>query len=271
MEALVTQYDLTYMSYGAGVQSTAMLVCSNLGLHGVPKVDVAIFADTGDEPQYVYDNIERMTAWSDIPLEVVTAGNLADSVTAKSGRYTNIPAWGLSQEGMSVPLKRSCTTDYKIKPIERHVRHLLGYKKGQRVKERVLCCMGISLDEAHRMKPSRTHWIDNAYPLVDGLIRRHKCVEIVTQAGLPMPQRSSCVYCPYHSDDEWRKMKQDRPEDFARACEVDMAIRDPESLYDKAANNPAYLHKSRQPLSEVDFTDNQLDLFGNECEGYCGL
>ncbi len=45
-------FDFTYLSLGAGVQSTAMLIMSALGLYGCPNADVAIFADTGDEPAW---------------------------------------------------------------------------------------------------------------------------------------------------------------------------------------------------------------------------
>jgi hypothetical protein len=33
-----------------------------------------------------------------------------------------------------------------------------------------------------------------------------------------------------------------------------------------------YLHRNCVPISEVNFNEdnNQLDLFNNECEGYCG-
>ena len=51
------RHDLTYISLGAGVQSSALLVCSLLGLHRVPRADVAIFADTQNEPPHVYRRV----------------------------------------------------------------------------------------------------------------------------------------------------------------------------------------------------------------------
>ena len=39
--------------------------------------------------------------------------------------------------------------------------------------------------------------------------------------------------------------------------------------------NPVYLHRSMTPLDEVDLSTEQdrgqLDMFGNECEGMCGV
>lgn len=48
------------LSLGAGVQSTTLLLMSLDGT--LPKVDYAIFADTGWEPQRVYDHLDRITA-----------------------------------------------------------------------------------------------------------------------------------------------------------------------------------------------------------------
>ena len=56
-------HKLTYISLGAGVQSTAMYVLSALGKQGVPRADFAVFADTGDEPRHVYEQLEKLEDW----------------------------------------------------------------------------------------------------------------------------------------------------------------------------------------------------------------
>jgi hypothetical protein len=266
MEAPVTHYDLTYISYGAGVQSTALLVCSNLGLHGVPKADVAIFADTGDEPEYIYEYLEVVKQWSDIPIEVCQHGVLSEDSDKR--QFACVPAYSSNADGSSSLLRRQCTREYKISPIQQHVRKLLGYEKGQRVKHQALCLLGISRDEVSRIKPSRTKWITNAWPLVDALLRRDQCAELVVNAGLPMPSKSSCVYCPFHSDKYFGWLKDTHPQEFEAACEFDEMIR-------HKGQNPdlgqLYVHKSRKPLRDIDFSSNQLEMFENECEGYCGL
>jgi len=265
-EALVTHYDLTYISYGAGVQSTALLVCSNLGLHGVPKADVAIFADTGDEPEYIYEYLEVVKQWSDIPIEVCQYGVLSEDSAERL--FACVPAYSTNKDGSETLLRRQCTREYKITPIEKHVRELLGYEKGQRVKHKARCLLGISRDEASRMKPSRTKWIVNEWPLVDALLRRSQCVEIVESSGLPSPFKSSCTYCPFHSDKYFAWLRDNHPVDFESACKFDDMIRD-------KGQNPGmgklYVHRSRKPLREAKLDSDQLDLFDNECEGYCGL
>ena len=51
-------YDYTYLALGAGVQSTALLLMCDKGLHGAPRPDVAIFSDTQSEPGYITEQVE---------------------------------------------------------------------------------------------------------------------------------------------------------------------------------------------------------------------
>lgn len=268
--------DLTYISYGAGVQSTALLVCSALGLHDVPKADVAIFADTGDEPQYVYDYLQLMTTWAadhGIPVRVTSKGRLSEWVIDRQQqgkRFVSIPLYTANvgdREGM---LRRQCTREFKVEPITQEVRRILGVEPGRRVRGKVVAMMGISIDEALRMKPSRTPWITNRYPLVDANLDRRACERIVVAAGLPRPQKSACIYCPYHADTYWLQMKTERPAEFAKAVAFDHAIRD---MTMRGRTQQGYVHRSCQPLDEVDFDPmrDQHDLFTNECEGMCGV
>jgi hypothetical protein len=281
----VSDFALTYLSFGAGVQSTALLVCSNLGLHSVPRADVAIFADTGYEPQYVYDQLETMRKWSKIPVEVVTRKD-----QSRRGSYAAVIPAFTSRDGKKAILKRQCTSNWKIEPLEAEARRLLGYKPRQRIKKQARCLIGISLDEAHRMKPNRQRWITSEWPLVDARLRRSDCLKIVADAGLPKPERSACYFCPFHSIAEWRFLRDKHPEEFAKAVEYDKAIRN--STRGGVAL-PVYLHSQLIPLGDVVFDrperplfanmDHQVtmgqmvqmveeaDAFGNECEGVCGV
>lgn len=268
-------FDFTYLSLGAGVQSTALLVLSSLGLHGCPKADVAIFADTGDEPAWVYDHLETLKAWSSIPIHVTSKGRLSqdveDRLTGKKQRVAAIPAWTRGRDGREAPLRRQCTREYKIEPLEKKVRELLGYKKYQRNKHKVACLLGISTDEISRMKASRTHWITNLFPLIDAGLSRADCVGVIEDAGLPVPKKSACVFCPYHEDRYWHDLKANHPDEFARAVAFDRTIRD---MTKTGIEQPVFLHRSLNPLEQIDF-GHRLGLpvvngFNAECEGLCG-
>jgi hypothetical protein len=273
------EYDYTYLSLGAGVQSSALLVlaCTD---DRVPKPDVAIFADTGDEPPWVYEYVKTLADWAKpYGVEVVTAqkGVLSEWVIdrQKQGkRFVTVPIYTASPDGSREGmLRRQCTREFKVDPITNKVRELLGYKPRQRVKHKARAMLGITIDEAQRMKPSWHKWITNCWPLIDLGMNRQDCYPILEAAGLPEPQKSACVYCPYHSDAYWQWMKDEHPDQFQRAVDFDEAVRD---MTMRGTEQPGYLHRSCVPLSEAVFrTDdpNQLAMFdmGGECEGMCGV
>ena len=74
-------------------------------------------------------------------------------------------------------LRRQCTADYKIKPVVKKVREMLGLKWGEKRKKgtRVEMIMGISIDEIFRMKTNQIKYITNVYPLIDAKLSREDC------------------------------------------------------------------------------------------------
>jgi hypothetical protein len=284
---------VTYLSYGAGVQSSALLAMSTTGYLDFPRPDVVIHAETQSELGETDEQVERARAWCGlmrIPFICGTAGSLERAqlgleASRASGFTVSIPAF--TQEGM---LRRQCTRHHKIEVIHRLLREFLGLGPGERSKAQVRSLQGISYDEADRMKPSQFSWIENVYPLVDARISRWDCADWLTARGLPLPPKSSCVFCPYHDDEHWDWMKREHPQEFARAVAVDEALRSPRVAAleaerrpaDAPAYQPAYLHSRRLPLAQIDFTAILAERraqgllfsgrggFGNECEGMCG-
>lgn len=138
--------------------------------------------------------------------------------------------------------------------------------------------IGISYDELERMKDSRYGWIETRYPLVFEETTRLDCLRWYEAEGLPTPPKSACVACPYRSDESWRHLKINHPEEFAEAVEFDKAIR--QGLKGVNKQNRVYLHRSCIPLGEIDFRNmedlGQLSMFMDdsfraECEGMCGI
>jgi len=265
-------FDYTYLSLGAGVQSSALMVlgCTD---SRVPMPDAAIFSDTGDEPKYVMDYLEILRSYgAGHGMSIVTAqkGVLSDDALSRD-KFVPVPLYTLHKDGTKGVLRRQCTREYKITPINQKVRELLGYKPRQRMKHRVRAMLGISTDEMQRMKDSWTKWVTNTYPLIDLGISRSDCYTIIAQAGLPEPKKSACVYCPYHDDQYWQWMKDEQPIEFARAVDFDNAIRNKTM---KGSESPAFVHRSCVPLEDAEFNASdktQLDFFNNECEGMCGV
>jgi hypothetical protein len=91
---------------------------------------------------------------------------------------------------------------------------------------------------------------------------------VLIEAGVPIPKKSACVFCPYHDDRYWHELKTRHPGEFARAVDFDRAMRVETAGRFKGE---IYLHASLRPLEEVAFTKDATDHFQNECEGHCGL
>ncbi len=269
---------LRVLSLGAGVQSTTMAL---MAAHGEFEVgpDVAIFADTGAEPQPVYDHLRFLMSGNvlSFPVYIVSAGNIRDDLITggkSRNRFVVIPYF-LDKENGEVGMgRRQCTREYKIDPLGKKVRELLGYQPRQRIPAgSAEVWIGISVDEAIRMKPSRVKWQDNRWPLIEKRMTRADCYAWLERNGYPRPPKSACTFCPYRSNESWRGMKKNDPASFADACAVDVEIRNKSDVLRLKAK--PYIHRSLVPLGEADLHDpsalGQADLFGNDCEGMCGV
>jgi hypothetical protein len=274
---------LRILSLGAGVQSTTMALLAAHGEIG-PMPDAAIFADTGSEPAPTYEHLRWLMSPNVLPFPVHVVGK-ATSLYAdlmrgtNSGgrrRYAAIPAF-LSRPGEREGMgRRQCTKEYKIEPLLKKQRELAGFAPRQRIPAgAVEVWIGISRDEALRMKPSRNAWSVHRWPLIERGMTRADCLRWLAERGYPEPPKSACTFCPFRSDREWRALRDQDPAGWQQAIEVDAAIRGTESGYARDLKFKPFLHRSLVPLPEVDLrTDDeagQPDLFNNECEGMCGV
>lgn len=264
---------LRVLSLGGGVQSTTLYLMAATGEIS-PPTDYAIFADTGWEPKAVYAHLEALEArgWP-IPIRRVQKGNIREDVlrSIEGRRFATMPFHVRNPTGDSGLLRRQCTREYKVEPITREIRDLLGLRPRQRVQGYVEQWFGISLDEAIRMRDSRYPWIRNRYPLIERRMRRQDCVAWLERRGFPIPLKSSCVACPYHDNAAWKAMRDLRPDEWKEAVEFDEKIR--RGL--RGVECEAYVHRQLVPLSAARLeakAEQQMDLvFGEECEGLCGV
>lgn len=266
---------LNIISLGAGVQSSTMAL---MAAHGemTPMPDCAIFADTGAEPLGVYKWLDWLETKLPFPVHRVMhkeglRQNIIDSIAG--ARFAGAPFFTESNDSRGGMLRRQCTREFKVEPIKQKVRQLLGLQKGERAGKEVLAIqwIGISTDEAQRMKPSGDVWIKNIWPLIEVNMSRLQCLAWIEKHAYPMPTKSACTFCPYHNDALWREMKNNDPVSFADAIEIDNMIRDGV----RGTKQKLYLHSSLRPLAEVDFRNaedaGQINMFNNECEGLCGV
>jgi len=244
--------------------------------HGeIESIDHAIFADTGAEPQVVYNYMEYLKGLLPFPIHVVSKGKIDDdflkALSDPSVRCGQPPFMVFNHEKqLGGRLWRQCTKEYKIDPIRKKARELCGGKPVNQL-------VGISMDEAHRMKPSGVKYINNIFPLIELGMTRQDCLKWVEGKGYKLPPKSACWLCPYMDDNRLRMMRDTMPDEWDKLVKFDHAMRDQQRDVNNGTRitGTLYMHRSCVPIDEVDLRTaadhGQIDMFGEECEGMCGL
>lgn len=248
-------YNVIVWSYGGGVQSAAIGVLIAQGK--LPKPDLAVIADTGREASSTWDYLRDHMNPHLVPtgLQIAVAPHSLALRDLYSKDFLILPAF-LSSGGK---LPTYCSIEWKRRVIRRWAR-LSG----------VISCdmwLGISVDEIERAKDSDVAWAANVYPLLTLVpMRRAECVALISNAGLPIPEKSACWMCPFRNNYEWRRMKDRSPEDWSKAVEMDRAIR----LGSRGTNHQAFLHRSLVPLDEAPINAGEEQQSLDLCDsGHC--
>ena len=276
----------TYLALGCGVQSST--IAEMIAEGELPVIRAAIFADTGDEPDYVYeqrDYLQVRLKCVGVPLVTTSAGDLVRNIREKQ-KFHTIPVFSMLA-GRRTPsqLRRQCTREYKIAPNNRFIRADL-YRRGLAIKYSngaihvnkgvtATTWLGISLDESQRMSATRVSWMGNEYPLIDKRMRRMDCIRYLKERNLPVPGKSACRVCPYHTDVYWREMRDSRPADWQHAIDFDAQLRDGTIRLPAQKKGDLYLHRSCVSLADVDLStpqDHGQGDFFDVCDGgHCGI
>ncbi|MFJ4876567.1 hypothetical protein ACIP93_15305 [Streptomyces sp. NPDC088745] len=227
----------------------------------LPKVDYAIFADTGWEPAAVYAHLDRLEQEIAKPAGIsilrVSAGNIRDDALNPDKRFASMPLYILNQDGKPGMTRRQCTGEYKVKPIKKTIRSLLGYPYPTRIPKDIWVeqWIGISTDEFHRAKDSDVKYMRNRHPLITDLDwSRADCTRYLASIGLAETPKSSCLGCPFHGNAQWRHIRDTSPDEWQDVITFDAAIRQGNARANATGNRllgQAFLHRSRVPLDQA--------------------
>jgi hypothetical protein len=250
---LTEQETIRSVSYGGGRQSTALLVLAAQGLIDFP---LFIFANTGVDSEhpatlaYLEQHAQPYAAAHGIELVEVhkTYKGKPEGIherIMRPGIVSQIIPVRSSADGP--PMSRSCTVDYKIEQIGKELR-----SRGASPENPATVAVGISLDEMHRANRKNRPYERIVYPLLrmddgpllDRPMRTDDCIRVIRNAGLPVPPKSACFFCPFHSMGEWIRQRRDEPELFAKSVEVERTI-------SAKAGEPRYLTRTGLPLDQA--------------------
>ena len=266
-----------YVNLGWGVNS--MTVAAMVALGVLPPVEAAIHADTTHELEATYRYARTWTPWLEARgVQVVTVqGKRTDVIRADWGKtganeYTKvgvmIPAFTKAHaDGKHGQTRRQCTQAWKIDPARKYIRAQLGHRPSP---GEIVQLIGFSYEEWRRVRDNDVKYIINEYPLIELGMNRSACIAYLEQQGLEIPPKSACTFCPYHSLDSWKRLKEAGGADWDEAVAVDADLRHRRDILD------VYLHPARVPLAEAVQTPadtGQLRMeidFEHPCDGgYC--
>lgn len=189
------------VSYGGGTNSTAMLV----GMWGRgERPDLILFADTGGEKPHTYEHLTKMQEWCfgvDFP-PIVTVKSPNETLEQSCLRMKCLPsvAYGF----------KTCSQRFKKEPQDKYLRSL-------KIEGPIVKLFGFDADEPHRAKAI----LGNRYPLIEWGWGRHECEQAIKRAGLPLPGKSACFFCPSSKKEEILDLKRNYPDLFARAIAME--------------------------------------------------
>ncbi len=262
--------QLRIFSFGGGVQSMAALVLAAQG-----KIDFRtfLFCNVGDDSEhpdtlrYVEDVAKPYAATQGIELLEIRRHvrqlqrTLYGEITDPVLKGIPIPVYARG----TGPALRSCTKHFKVIPISRETK-----LRGATTSSPAVIGMGISLDEYHRMRnDSPIAWQVFNYPLIELRLSRTDCKHIIASAGLPVPPKSACWFCPFTGLKDWRRMKERQPDLFMNAVVLEQDIL---AKRRRNGHEPAYLSRLGVPLHEAfDGHQSEMLIDGDDaCEsGFC--
>ena len=200
------------LSFGGGVNSTGLLV----GLvNANASPDLVLFADTGGELPDTYAHVAEMFRWATsrgIRFEFVTNAGRGQGATLEENclMRRELPSLAYGFKGCSVKWKRQ--------PMDRFLAEDAQAKAVWESGGKVTRLIGIDAGESHRAVLTEDKKFAYKYPLVEWGWDRDLCLEAIRSAGLKVPPKSSCFFCPARKKREVMRLKKEHPDLFKR-CE----------------------------------------------------
>ena len=184
------------LSLGAGVDSTALLV---LRSQGKVDFDVAVFADTGGENPETYLYIEEVIK------PFCEKQHIPFAITRREGKTLYDDCF--DRKIIPTRMFRSCTDKFKKRALRKFV--LQNFPNRD-----VTFLIGIDAGETKRAKDDCGGF---AYPLIELGLDREGCKQVIREAGLPVPVKSGCYFCPFSPTKALLNLLKEHPELYKKA------------------------------------------------------
>ena len=200
------------VSFGAGVNSTAMLI----GLHERgERPDAILFADTGGEKPETYKHIDNVRNWlADVGFPELT-------IVRYRSRHGTLEQECLNNE--TLPGKAfgfsGCSVKWKRQPMDKWI--IDNYRDWIGMCVKIVRLIGIHAGEVRRGRIPDDDNFTYRYPLREWWWYQHECEAAHARAGIPLPVKSACFFCPAMKKPEVLDLAKRHPDLFERAVEIE--------------------------------------------------
>lgn len=268
------------LSFGAGTQSTHLFYKH---LKGEIYYDFIIWADTGAEPKFIHDQVQfwinKQKEYNNTtPFIIVKHNKMDGGLEEMLYRYFDID---LGYERFQLPIhcckcidgelikigmmKRQCTGDFKILPVQRKFRELIMKKHNIESNRNfpkdiaLIMDIGFSSDEISRVSDYRSlnyKYIYLSYPLIDMDISTQESIDFLKDNNYP-DKRSRCYFCPFNTcfnnskGMDWQEIIDNEPLSFLKACYLDEKLREVQATGKKRMTSIPFFSSLRIPLKEI--------------------
>jgi hypothetical protein len=205
------------VSFGAGVNSSAVLI--GLAEQRI-RPDLISFADTGGEKPETYAHLDAMRSWClrvgfpDITV-VRTVGVTTGDTSLEDAcvRLEILPsrAYGLP----------SCAHRWKLEPQERYLRQWPMFQACRAAGEKAFRALGYHADEDRGSDIHDDDLCRYVYPLKEWGWGQDDCEQALRRAGIPVPVKSACFFCPSSTKQEVLWLSERHPDLFQRALHLE--------------------------------------------------
>jgi hypothetical protein len=217
------KYRLIVVSYGGGVNSTAMLIAMR-------KLDIIphaiVFADTGGEMPHTYRYLVTFGAWLASngmpPITAVKYDSQHGTLETECLNNETIPSKAFGNSGCSVKWKRQ--------PIDKWIKDDRRCAATLARGEKVVRFIGIHYGEKRRGRIPDTEQFEFVYPLRGLQIGQQGCEQLIANEGLPLPGKSACFFCPAMKVHEIKSLAANHPDLAKRAIEMERNAREAGNL-----------------------------------------
>ena len=242
--------DLLVVSYGGGVNSTAMLI--GMQQRGI-KPGLILFADTGGEKPSTYKYLKQFARWlreHDMPeLVIVQNEGIDKTLEGHCMRTKYLPSLAYGY--------KKCSHRFKKEPQEKYTNNWQPARDSWKSGRKLVKAIGYDADEVNRAGIKDDDKYHYWYPLIEWEWSRPECVAAIESAGLCTPFKSACFFCPASTKHDVVDLSKRHPDLFDRAVAMEKAA-EPNSDVIKGL----YRHDSWQNIVKAD--QEQFRLFPDQ-------